>query len=268
MRRFLLILALCAVVFSLPKGWKSLRGPSLRLLHRVDGGNGQAVLETKSAGALDQPFFSWGRGSQSEVFLSRDGKWVIKIPRNKKTRSYLLGRFRKESRMRQGCIESYLFAGRELAEETAVAYAHPGGALEMPKHFGLYDFLGRRLPMDPVLYPFALQERKPLLAKKLLDAPNPEEAKRLLSALLDLIEAERAKGWICSDYAFELNLGYEEGRAYRIDIGSYLPLNESYSWKAIAKPIDRFLEKGKDLELLQWWRNEVAMRQGSLNRIK
>lgn len=243
----------------MPKGWKSVRGPSLRLLYRVEEGNrGQEVLESKVAGALNQPFLPWGRGSQSEVFLSLDGKWVLKIPRNKKTRPYLLGRFRKGSLMKKRCLESYLFAGRELAEESAVIYAHPGGALEMPKRFGLYDTLGRRLPMDPKIYPFALQERKPLLAKELVKARNATEAKRILSAFLDLIEAERAKGWVCSDYAFELNLGYEEGRAYRIDIGSYLPVNASYSWEAIAKPVDRFLERCGDADLHRWWREEVS----------
>ncbi len=262
MRRFGLIVVLCLVAFSLPKGWKELRGPSLRLLYPVEKKSSQSkTLDLKTNSALDQSFFSWGRGSQSEVFLSQDGKWVLKIPRNKKTRPYLLGRFRSQER--KGCLESYLRARRDLSDETAVLYVHAGEAIEMPKGFGLYDCLGRRLPMRPDVFPFALQEKKPLLAKRLAEAADPEEAKKMLSSLLDLIEAERVKGWVCSDYAFELNLGYDQGRAFRIDIGSYVPADASFSWEAIAKPVNRFLERSGNAELRAWWDQEIS-KKGSL----
>lgn len=257
MRRFGLILLLCLAVFSLPKGWKTLRGPTLRLLYPVEVKSSERkVLDCKTSFALDQPFFSWGRGSQSEVFLSRDRKWVLKIPRNKKTRPYLLGRFRSQER--KGCLKSYLAAGRELSSETAVLYVHAGEKVEMPEGFGLYDCLGRRLPMRTDLFPFAVQEKKPLLSDSLAKAENPEEARKMLFSLLTLIEAEKAKGWICSDYAFELNLGYEDGRAFRIDIGSYVPVSAAFSWKEIAKPVNRFLERSGSQQLQEWWDQEIS----------
>ncbi len=221
------------------------------------------MLEDRIFSTLDQPFFSWGRGSQSEVFLSRDGEWVIKIPRNKKCRPYLLGRFRKNSRGQRGCLESYLTAARELADETAVLYVHRGEPFAMPNQFGLYDRLGRKMVLEPTYFSFALQKRKPLLSEK-LEAANLEEAKKILSSLLNLIEAERQKGWVCSDYAFTLNFGYEDCRAFRIDIGSYLPVDASYSWKAIAKPIDKYLEHMAESSLQEWWHQEIAERQSHL----
>lgn len=166
--------------------------------------------------------------------------------------------------MSKGCVESYLTAGQELSKETAVAYVHRGEPIPMPEGFCLYDSLGRRLPMKPEFFTFALQEKKPLLAKELAAHVHQEKAKEILSSLLELIEAERAKGWVCSDYAFALNFGYEGGRAFRIDIGSYIPLSPAFSWEAIAKPIDRFLEEGADRHLQEWWRQEIRERQANL----
>ena len=167
---------------------------------------------------------------------------------------------KKNGQIKKECLASYISAGCELSEETAVAHVHQGGTLAMPEHFGLYDRLGRRLQMNAARVAFALQKRKPLLAEELAKAKSEEEAKRILLSLLDLVDRERRKGWICSDYAFLLNLGYEEGRAFRIDIGSYTRVAQGFSWANIAKPVDRYLERNEDAALQDWWRGEIAKR--------
>jgi len=254
MRRAVVLILLFAVAFSLPKSWKILRGPSLRHLVESPLQPATESLSAEVSDALDQPFYAYGRGSQSEVFLSQDGKWVVKIPRDRKVKPWLLGRFYNNERNPLSCLHSYLIAGQVLAEETAVLYLHRGAAL--PQHFGLYDSLGRKLPLSPDRFLFALQKRKPLLSEQLKRAENELQKQQILSALLDLIERERAKGWVSSDHAFLLNFGYEEGQAFRIDIGSYEPLNENFSLPAIAKPISRYLEN-ESSSLSSWWMRRV-----------
>ena len=257
--RFCNLILLCFFALSLPLGWKWARGPAPSHLVKESSGCIQASLDRATTAALSQPFTSWGRGSQSEVFLSQDGKWVLKIPRNKKVRPYLLGRFWHSSRVKS-CLNSYRVAGQELAPEAAVHFVHHGDPISMPGEFALIDRLGRKMCVNAGALPFALQRRVHLMAEVLKTETNPEEKKRILSALIDLIAREREKGWVCSDYSFVLNLGYEKGRAFRVDIGSYRPTDESFNWAEVTKPVRHFLQDYKEFTVCGWWDEEIQKR--------
>lgn len=256
--RFFVVIALLLSLLWIPLGWKKARGPSARHFLRpvsesfLQEGLGEDVLSI-----LDQPFASWEKGSQAEVFLSRDGEWVLKLPRDKRARSCLLGRFHRSRTNRW--FESYWIAGRYLPEEAALAFVHRGAPIDLPKGFVLLDRLGRTIRYDAKV-PFALQRHLPLLSETLKHARQDEEAKEILSALLDLIARERQKGWVCADFAFALNYGYLQKRAYRIDIGSYLPEEGRFDWNEITKPVRRYLERNGQEELYRWWNLEVEKR--------
>jgi hypothetical protein len=130
----------------------------------------------------------------------------------------------------------------------------------MPEQFSLIDRLGRRMQVDTGSLPFALQKRISLFTEVLEEAQSLEEKKRILLTLLSLIAVEREKGWVCSDYAFKFNLGYEESRAFRVDIGSYLPVTETFNWAKMTKPILHYLQKNEELSLCDWWDEEIKKR--------
>ncbi len=258
--RLCTLILLCICSLSLPKGWKWVRGPSSHHFVKERSFDiEQETLDQKGSAALSQPFYSWGRGSQSEVFLSRDGQWVLKIPRNKKVRPYLLGSIWSLSKLKS-CLNSYRIASKELAPETAVYYVHHAEPITMPPSFALIDRLGRKMPVDTGALPFALQRRVDLLCDRLKETLDPAEKKKILLALLHLIAAEREKGWVCSDYAFSNNLGYEAGHALRVDIGSYCPADGTFNWTRVTKDIRHYLQDHGESTLCQWWDEEIQKR--------
>lgn len=238
-----------------------MRGPSFRQLDREDVFSPlKKEVDKKVIEVLNQPFYSWTRGSQSEVFLSRDRCWTLKIPRDKRLRSHLLGRFWNRKRKDEPCLKSYCIAESALCDEAGVLYVNRGNLMQEIPSFDLYDRLQRRLPIDPKCLPFALQEKVPLFTD-VLKKENIQGKKNALLKLLDLMESEYQKGWFCDDCAFALNFGFMNGKAVRIDIGSYAELNGKFSWERTLKPITSYLLKHEDRSLCNWWLQEIEKRQ-------
>jgi hypothetical protein len=148
-----------------------------------------------------------------------------------------------------------------LSDETGSVYVRygllPQGLLP---NLNLYDQLNRSIKIDLASVPFALQLRKELLSTVLAEMKDPEEAKLLLSALLDLIQLEQSKGFVSDDYAFTLNFGYANRKVVRIDLGGYAPFHAKFSLMRASKPIKRWLKKNYRL-LVPWFEQEVASRE-------
>jgi hypothetical protein len=245
----LILLALCA----LPKIWKETKGISARQCAKFLFAKEQSAPTNEAIHALAQPFTYWKKGSQSYVFLSADGRYVLKVPRSAKQGDSLLGRLLKKKDCSKATLKSFQIASSILGAETATLYAHCAPTNNLEKG-DLRDLLGRSMPLDLNQLPFALQGRKELLSRCLCS----ENGKEILSAWLQLIEAEKEKGYQSTDHAFSLNFSYDGKVAQRIDIGSYQPLS-SFSWQRVARPVVCFL-RNLDPALQDWFKEEIRLR--------
>lgn len=227
---------------SIPLGWKKVKGPGIRQFSKNLLEEKEPLLQEDVLFALAQPYFYWNKGSQCYVFLSQDERFVLKIPRKKKEKE---------------AVKSFKIASSVLLSETALLWVHYGREhFHLPDAFALYDQLNRQVKIDLACHPFALQHRTPLLKNALELANNQEEEKKLLCQFLHLVEIERRKGWYATDYAFSANIGLENQEAVRIDIGSYTPVDSQFSWRKVAKPVCRYLQR-KDSILSLWFEERI-----------
>lgn len=261
MHRFIRFIFLCfflGFVFYVPQFWQNLKGPGYRQLsHKLS-----LVSHTQKFKGLDrlaQPFFYWGKGSQFYVYLGQDGKTVLKIPRASKLRESFFGQILHKSFKKPDLFRSMQIANDFLNAETALIMVHYGQIRGSLPCILCYDRLHRSFRLDLNQTPFILQQRCDLLSSSLIKFP--QDRKCILSSYLDLIENEKNKGWKCRDRAFWLNVAYAEQKAYRIDIGSYVPINESFSLTKMVKPVIRWLKKN-DPDLCIWFQNEIIRRNG------
>jgi hypothetical protein len=251
------VILLIVCLFSLPKGWHTLKGPGKHLLSTL------LLQETQPPirpALLAQSFSYWKKGGQFYVFLSEDQKIVLKIPRALKMGQTLLRRIRAQQPSGE-FLTSMKAASQFLVEETALLYAHYGSiSLEIPSQFILLDCFGRSIPIDLARIPFILQTKQELLSSALEKESSSVKRKEMLLAFLDLILREQKKGWMSVDKSFRLNISYEKGRAWRIDVGSYAPLRKNFSLKEAAKPVCHWLRQ-QDPELLPWFEQELVQKE-------
>jgi len=109
--------------------------------------------------------------------------------------------------------------------------------------------------------PFAIQTRQMLLSHALKKADGANETRRILISYLDLILAEKKKGWVSHDCAFRYNFGMKNGQAHRLDVGSYVPASENFSWPRITKPVMHWLKQSNPA-LVSWFDAEIHRREG------
>ena len=243
---FRLVLFICCVL-SLPRGWYLLKGASAHLLSQTLLNEEQPAWNDSSS--LAQPFSYWKKGGQFYAFLGKDGETVLKIPRASKV---------KKS---PDFLSSIKGASTFLVEETGLLYAHYATAqVATPREFKLLDRLGRMIPVDLTSLPFVIQKRKELLRLVLEKEHNLTKQKEILSAFLDLILREKNRGWMSRDKSFSLNVCYAEGKALRIDVGSYGPIQEHFSLKEATKPLCHWL-KQRDPQLFTWFEDELSKKE-------
>lgn len=256
------LILLVFIALTLPKAWQKMKGADPHLFSRKFS-SCQTRFDAGSNGAFSQPYFYGGKGTQFYVFFSEDGRLVLKIPRASKMRESLIDRVIQRPMRKPDVNRSLRIAFDYFKEETAVIAVHYG---QMEHRIWpsvrIYDRLRRPWIVDLNRSPFALQKRQALLSASLRLAEDADESKRLLTAYLDLIEKETKRGWMNSDNAFWRNVGIDGPRATRIDLGSYVPIDGTFSWHKAAKPVSRYL-KGHDPILKKWFDRQVDLREGS-----
>lgn len=225
---------------------------------------------------LSEPYHYIGRGRQCYVFASKDGRYVLKMPRFDRYTLPLFWRAMPPSFMssyrkllfsgRQErlffTLESFHIAATDLRDETAVVYLHFHQSKSLPKHFRIYDRLNRPLEIDLNQMAFALQEKKMVmmpLCIKAIKEKNREEAEKMLLSFLDIINIRAQKGIFNRDPSFLKNFGWDGQKSIQIDIGSFwkrsdLPKEDAYSvsLREGLAPFRQWLEK-TDPELFVWF---------------
>jgi len=212
-------------VFSLPAAWKEVsKGFRFEKLLVVKGK--RAVLAPREL--LRQEFHYLGQGTQSYVFESGDGKYVLKLFRFEQATNpiYCFVRMRLRGKplrlSRQAQVERLFSACRiadQLArEETALLFLHLEESEVGTVRLHL-PFRGTvELCLDRCC--FVLQEKGERIFPSLL-ASNLEERGRKLDSFQTLLQKRAVKGITNLDSDLHRNFGFIGERAIEIDFGAY-----------------------------------------------
>jgi len=173
---------------------------------------------------LQRPFTYLSKGAQSYVFLSADGKYVLKLFRYDTCR-FPFGRLTAEKICHLAHVKprhyvpaeekipftfnSCMLAYRLAQKQTGLAYIHLNPKEGLPV-LNLVDRLGRSHKIDPAHYRFALQRKA-----ECFDCHNIESLRQLLNELSSI-------GLLNTDPKLRRNFGYLDGHVVVIDFGNFI----------------------------------------------
>ena len=187
---------------------------------------------------LSQPFFYLGKGCQSYVFSSGDGKYVLKFFKYQRFRdriwvqalrhipaydAYYKPRSDHKKKKLENLLLSTVTAFDHLQTETALVFVHLNPSHDLGCDLVFYDKMGikRVLPADGV--DFILQKRASMLTdtlNSLMFNGRLSDAKRILSSLVTMVVEEHKRGLADNDHALMQNTGVlPDGTPVHIDVG-------------------------------------------------
>lgn len=183
---------------------------------------------------VSQPFHFLGKGAQSFVFASEDGKTVIKFFRHHHLSApswyqWLPFKWAEESiRKKQSKLSkdfaSYKLAYQELREETGLLYLHLNKTSHLHLTLDLVDKIGIHHPLPLDDYEFVIQKRATLAYTALqtwIDRGQMHEAKEALTSLVKLLADRSRKGIYDKDPDLNTNFGFIGTQPIQIDIGRF-----------------------------------------------
>jgi hypothetical protein len=188
---------------------------------------------------LSQSYKYLSKGSQSFVFESEDGKWVVKFykfPSHMRALSWLKHPLSYAWDQRRISIKkhnldrfllsfnSYFLAWQELSSETAVAYVHLNPTCHLGKALTLIDTLGVHysVPLDSMA--FILQRKAEDIFQVLdqaMQRGDSELGKAIVDSLIDVISSRCYKGISDLDAMANNNYGWLDDHAVHIDVGRF-----------------------------------------------
>lgn len=192
------------------------------------------------AQALGQSYDYLGKGCQSYVFASRDGKYVIKFFKYQRYRlqpwlAYFpplpaIAKYRQEKLNKKwnkldGFVQSWKVAFENLKEETALVFVHLNKTADLHQKITLYDKIGQKHVVELDRMEFCIQRRAQMLCDVLLDYKSKGDlagAQQLIYQLLHLILSEYSRGLADNDHALMQNTGIVEDKPMHIDVGQFV----------------------------------------------
>ncbi len=216
-------------------------------------------LEPPIHAILSQKFHYLAKGSQSYVFASEDGRYVIKLfkdPRKhlyswtwigsqliKKGPRWVWKTLHSDKRQQKWDrhLASLYSAATALCQETGILYAHLEGTTRLNLPLVITDkiHIAHTLALDAL--PFVLQKRATPLQEHLSTLTYAEKEK-CLEAARNLLQAVEEKELVYTDNKID-NWGFVEGRPMLIDLGC---ISSSAQRVKDHRRIDHFLEHGAD----------------------
>ncbi len=192
---------------------------------------------------LNQKFTYLSRGTQSIVFSSDDGKYVLKFfkmnhlcPRkwikylpyplfpNLKEKKV----FQKEQRMHR-LFDALHYSYREFKDETGLLFIHINPSNSWNRSVTLIGKDGKTFVHPLGNTSFIIQKKaKPLFSElfQLIEAGKVDEAKRSLRSFFSLIQSRGNKGLFDDDHSVSNNFGFVDGNAIQFDIGELFLVND------------------------------------------
>lgn len=186
---------------------------------------------------LNQSFHYLGKGCQSYVFGSEDGKYVIKFLKHQHLRNdwwwemlplpaslteKLDHKRKQKQEMFNSIANAFLIAANELKEETGVIYAHMYLSGDFPT-IKITDRLKNSYEVDLNKVEFIVQKRVfPALTlfQELAKKEDHKGFQEAMDKILKLLAHRFEKGFYDNDRATLQNVGFtEDGRAVIVDTG-------------------------------------------------
>lgn len=193
---------------------------------------------------LSQPFNYLGKGCQSYVFTSDDGQYVLKFVKYQRFRpqfyirwfaflppvdTILQEKLEKKHVKLDNLFSSWKIAFDNLQNETGLVYVHLNKSAHLETVTAFYDKIGLKHVLDMDEYEFLIQKRAVMLCPT-LDAMmadgREEEAKALLTELVQMILSEYHRGLADNDHALMQNTGVFDGHPIHVDVGQFV-VNEA-----------------------------------------
>ncbi|MBI3508979.1 MAG: hypothetical protein HY069_05045 [Chlamydiia bacterium] len=189
-------------------------------------------LTKASEQLVAQDFFYLSQGTQSYVFVSQDGKYVLKLFRFEGSANPLYCFIRekirqKPLRMNAKEKEKRLYTACEIAgqyarQESALIALHTAKTDHIWPRVCLHLPLGRTLWLDLNHASFAIQEKAERIFDSLKTTADPDVMKRKLSSLHDLFKSRASKHLVNLDPNLHRNFGFVGERAIEMDMGAYI----------------------------------------------
>lgn len=189
---------------------------------------------------LSQKFTYLGKGCQSYVFQSADGKYVMKFFKYQRFQpqqwldylafipavdSYRLGKIEKKQRKREALFRSCVLAYQELRSETGLVFVHLNKTNDLNTQLTIVDKMGFEHVLDMDQMEFFIQKKVDTYQKYLetLIAENRmDEAKALLTKTVSIIMSEYCRGLADNDHAWLQNSGVANQNPVHIDVGQFV----------------------------------------------
>ncbi len=186
--------------------------------------------DAEALAALRQPFHYYKRGAQSFVFISEDGKHVLKVFNNRlKVKLRLLRNLPHASptpallqqRLKTAFCSYHLSATR-LRQESGVLFAHlsPNPQLTLP--ITLVDRLGIHHSISSQTTAFLLQKRADLVypaIKRCMASSDPKGAEQIITSVIRLFDRCIEEGVINEDPSVRKNIGIDQDKCLILDVG-------------------------------------------------
>lgn len=186
-----------------------------------------------------------GKGGQSYIFESEDGRTVLKLFRSSRLNTLKLihkvfpmmeAKIGAQEELLKQTLKSYLIAEKYLKEETGLIGIHLTQKSNLTKPLILVDRMGIVHTLNPNDYPFVVQEKAILVKEKiaqLMESGKLLEARNALAHLFALIETRQEKGIHDGDPNLMKNFGFCGDRPIQIDGGRFsllpLPPNDKFN---------------------------------------
>jgi hypothetical protein len=195
--------------------------------------------ESPSEELFAQRYHFLGRGLQSFVFASEDGKYVIKLFSNRYQSwitfytylvhlplisSWAQERFQYFHAKLLRTFTSYQIAHEELYNEAGLIFTHLNPTNDLPDRLTLVDPLHIEHTINPNIHGFIIQKRATLVYPTLLSqiqTGNIDEAKQAISSLIQLFITKYEKGIADNDPLIRTNYGFIDGTPIQIDVGPF-----------------------------------------------
>lgn len=216
---------------------------------------------------LNQKFSYFGCGNQCYVFLSQDGKYVLKFFKYASTsvqpwmtKVPLLNRFKpfREHRLKKAAwkrtrdFTGYKVAFEDFKDETALLCVHFGGG-SFPQVI-IADKIGVEHHLDMNKTAFVLQKKGTpfwMRVRSLVEEGRQDQVKIALDTLMSFLSHRLQKGIFDDDPSFCKNFGFVDGEIVQLDPGHYFRHNGLQDPEFQKQEIARFAKY-----LKRWLKDE------------
>ncbi len=190
--------------------------------------------------ALNQEYLYLGKGCQSYVFGSLDGKYVLKFFKYQRFRpqSWLNlftfipavehyqhdKAFQKQDKL-NNVFQSWKIAYENLQPETGVIYVHLNKTNAEKNALVIRDKLGLKHELNLEGMEFLLQHRAEMFCPtidKMMAQAQEKQAEQLIDRLLVMLLSEYERGFADNDHALMQNTGVLDGFPIHIDVGQFI----------------------------------------------